>query len=1130
MNPRERFFEPYENDGLLKFLYSKFRDGRSLHITGLSGSSDSFLLYSCFRNLNLTLLYIVHDKEEALYTYDDVKHISKSDEHLLYYPASYKKAYQYEEVDNANVLQRISVLNELQKKKSPHIIITHPEAICEKVISKKSLSSNTFLISVGNKLDVSFLSEWLSSYEFEQSDFVYEPGQFSIRGGIVDVFSYSHDEPFRIELNGNEVESIRVFSIESQLSSRKVEHACITPNVQTKLISESRESFFSFLPEDSIIMSKDFKFCLDVCRIHYEKTLEKYEELKKKSGDSSLITHPERLMINEQFLSEQLSKVTKAEIGTKNYFGSEQVQFNTKPQPSFNKDFSLLTEDLREKHLQGYTIYLCSDSLKQIDRLNSIFEELDADLPIHTLNISLRAGFIDERLKILFYTDHEIFERHHRYKVKEKPGKTSAMTIKELRSLQRGDFVTHSDYGIARFAGMETREINGKQQEVLRLVFKDDDLLYINIHSLHKISKYSGKDGAVPAMSKLGSGEWEAKKNKVKKQVKDIAKELIRLYALRKSAPGFSFSPDSFLQAELESSFIYEDTPDQAKATQDVKHDMEQPYPMDRLICGDVGFGKTEVAIRAAFKAVCDNKQVAVLVPTTVLAMQHYKTFRERLKKFPCMVEYISRFKTATQIKETLRRVAEGKTNILIGTHRLIGKDVKFKDLGLLIIDEEQKFGVKVKEKLREMKVNIDTLTLTATPIPRTLHFSLMGARDLSIISTPPPNRQPVQTEVHEYNEEIIRDAIVFELKRGGQVFVVHNRVSDIEEFAASIKRLVPDSTLAIAHGQMDGEQLEKVMIGFVEGEYDILVSTNIIESGLDIPNANTIIINKAHSFGLSDLHQMRGRVGRSNKKAYCYLLVPPMATLPADARKRLQVLEEFSDLGDGFKVAMRDLDIRGAGNLLGAEQSGFINDLGFDMYHKILDEAIQELKESEFKELFEKELQLKELKALSPDCTIETDLSIIIPESYVSNITERLNLYSTIDSIKSEEQLTAFCNSLTDRFGPMPKEVEDLILTIRLRWKAEKLGFEKLVLKGGMMKGQFVPAENVSYYRSEVFGVILQYVQIHSKTCKMREVQKKLTIQIEGIESVSDAYRVLSDIENRIINLTKAQEELKQT
>ena len=1111
----EELITLYSTDGLTKTVFDRLNasNPQRIQLKGLIGSSDAVLAATLYKLKNQGQLFVLHEKEEAFYFLNDLQNLLP-DKEILFFPTSYKKPYQFEETDNANVLQRAEALNILNTRTEPQLIVSYPEALTEKVITKKSLSSNTFRIKVGDKLDHSFLSEWLASYDFEKTDFVFEAGQFALRGGIMDIYSFSNEYPYRIELFGNEIESIRTFNPDTQLSVEKKDVISIVPNVQTKLLQENRESFFEFIPSNYSVWIRDVRQMLDVVERSFVKATAEYDKMQKQVGGNNLITAPETLFENSDQLATQLEKFHILEFGKQFFYKTDQqYNFQIKPQPSFNKEFKLLADDLHEKQNSGYINIITAESYKQTDRLTTIFDEIDAGISFRSLNIGLREGFIDENLKLTCYTDHQVFERFHRYRAKEKFSRSKAITLKELRSLQPGDYVAHSEYGIARFVGLEKIDNDGQQQEAIRLVFKDNDLLYISIHQLHKISRYSGKDGALPQLSKMGSGDWEAKKSKVKKQVKDIAKELIQLYALRKAAPGYAYSHDSFLQVELESSFIYEDTPDQAKATADVKIDMEAPHPMDRLVCGDVGFGKTEIAIRAAFKAVCDNKQVAVLVPTTVLAMQHYKTFRDRLKNFPCVVEYVNRFKTAAQVKETLARVAEGKTHILIGTQKLIGKAVKFKELGLLIIDEEQKFGVTVKEKLREFKVNVDTLTLTATPIPRTLHFSLMGARDLSIIATPPPNRQPVTTEIHMFDEELIRDAVAYELKRNGQVFFVHNRISDIDEIAGTIKRLVPDARVAVGHGQMEGDKLEKIMLGFVEHDFDVLVSTNIIESGLDIPNANTMIINRAHMFGLSDLHQMRGRVGRSNKKAFCYLLTPPIANLPADSRKRLNALEEFSDLGDGFKVAMRDLDIRGAGNLLGAEQSGFISDIGFEMYHKILDEAIQELKETEFRDLFAKEIEQRELKALSPDCTIETDLSIIIPDAYVSNITERLSLYSAIDNLKSPEELEMFRISLIDRFGPVPKEVEALLNTVQMRWKAEKLGFEKLVLKNGVMKGYFVPSENESYYKSEVFGTILTYVQTHSKNCRLKEQSKKLILFVDNINSIEKATVLLEDI-----------------
>ncbi len=1106
------FIQLYRDDSLVQTidrrLHSSTEKPVRVHCKGIVGSLDAVLAAALCRQDSQTHVFILHEKEEAAYFLNDLQNLLP-DKEILFFPTSYRKPYQLVETDNANILRRAEVLSQLSLG-GTELIVTYPEALTEKVISQKSLVQNTFTAKIGEKLDTNFIAEFLQSYDFEKTDFVYEAGQFSIRGGIVDVFSFANDLPYRIELFGDEIESMRTFNPDTQLSVATVSHISIVPNIQSKITVEGRETFLGFLPSQATIWVKDVELTLEVIDKYFEKAEEAYES----ATEPRLISAPTELFDTRRNFLNQLKERTVLEFGKRFYFkDAEKVEYPAAAQPSFNKDFNLLANTLQDNLTHGYTNVIAADSIRQQERLNTIFEEINPFIKYQPLNLAFREGFVDHNAKIACYTDHQIFDRFHRYKARERFSKSKAMTLRELRTLQPGDYVTHIDYGIGRFAGLEKIEVNGSPQEAIRLVFRDDDLLYVSIYSLHKISKYTGKDGNPPQMSKLGSPEWENKKSRIKKQVKDIAKELISLYAKRKAAPGFAFSRDSFLQAELESSFLYEDTPDQAKATTDVKKDMEQAHPMDRLVCGDVGFGKTEVAIRAAFKAATDNKQVVVLVPTTVLAMQHYKTFKDRLEKFPVRVEYVNRFKTTQQIKETLQKVAEGQIDILIGTHRLVGSDVKFKNLGLLIIDEEQKFGVKTKDKLKEMRVNVDVLTLTATPIPRTLHFSLMGARDLSIIATPPPNRQPVTTEVHVFGEEVIRDAISEELRRGGQVFFVHNRINDIVELGDMILRLVPDARIGVAHGQMEGSRLEKTMLKFIDGEYDVLLSTNIIESGLDIPNANTIIINRAHQFGLADLHQMRGRVGRSNRKAYCYLLTPPVSALSTDSRKRLHTLEEFSDLGDGFKIAMRDLDIRGAGNLLGAEQSGFISDLGFETYHKILDDAIQELKEDEFRELFAHEINIKELVT---DCIIETDLPIIIPEIYVPSISERLNLYSQLDNIKEETELEQFQTGIVDRFGQLPAEVKDLIEMVRLRWVAEKLGFEKLTLKNSSMKGYFVPADNEKYYKSEVFGAILQFIQQNPRKCRLKEAKDKLILIFDDITSILQAQEILSSIEEK--------------
>lgn len=1105
----------YRNDSVVQTIAetTKPNDDLSLKVQGLIGSLDAVFISAIYGINHQNHLIVLHDKEEAAYFHNDLQNLLQGKE-VLFFPTSYKRAYEFEETENANILMRAEILNRINHKASNgELIVTYPEALTERVINKRSLTQNTFTAKVGEQVDVEFLSELLVTYDFEKTDFVYEAGQYAVRGGIIDVFSYAHDLPYRIELFGNEIESIRTFDPSTQLSEETVKEINIIPNIQTKLIQEERQAFLDFVPNNTKVWFKDYQHTLDIIDKYFEKAKDSFNHILEESGDIQLVLNPEDLFETSATFSEQANKLVKIEFGNRFYLEhTHSFKVTSNPQPSFNKDFDILVKDVADSKMKGFTSLISAESIKQLERLENIFQELDPSLSFQGLNIGLRQGFVDETLKIACYTDHQIFERFHRYKTKDKHSKSKALTLKELRILKPGDFVTHIDYGIGRFAGLDKRVVNDKAQEVIRLVYRDDDLLYVSIHALHKISKYSGQEGNAPAISKLGSPEWENKKKKVKKNVADIANELIELYAKRKQAGGFAYSKDSFLQVELESSFIYEDTPDQATSIAAVKEDMEQPHAMDRLVCGDVGFGKTEVAIRAAFKAVTDNKQVAILVPTTILAMQHFRTFSERLKNFPVKVEYINRFRTTKQIKETLQNVKDGETQMLIGTHRIVNKDVEFKDLGLMIIDEEQKFGVKVKEKLKEMRVNVDALTLTATPIPRTLHFSLMGARDLSVISTPPPNRQPVTTQIQIFKDEFIRDAISFELRRGGQVFFVHNRVGDIEQVANIILRLVPDARIGIAHGQMDGAKLEKAMMKFIEGEYDVLVSTNIIESGLDIPNANTIIINHAHMFGLSDLHQMRGRVGRSNKKAFCYLLSQPTSGLTSDARKRLSTLEEFSDLGDGFKVAMRDLDIRGAGNLLGAEQSGFISDLGFDAYHKILDEAVRELKETKFKDLFVKELS-DTTRLLAQDCSVETDLEILIPDEYVSSITERLSLYNQLDNIKSEDKLQAFTEEITDRFGPIPAPVFELINSVRLRWLAQQAGFEKLMLKGGKLKGYFVPQTNEAYYKSEVFSKVLAYMQAHPRRCKMKEIKEKLLLTIEEVQEVNIAKQLISEM-----------------
>lgn len=1086
---------------------------QNIRLKGLAGSFDAVVAASSFKLHPHDYFIVLQDKEEAAYFQNDLQNLLGRE--ILLFPMSYKRPYEFLEIENANILMRAEVLNRLAEKTKPEIVVTYPEALSERVINKRSLASNTFTVKLKEKLEIPFLEEFLHSYDFEKTDFVYEAGQFSVRGGIIDVFSFAHELPYRIELFGDEVDSIRSFDPGSQLSVDTLTQISIIPNVQTKLMQEERQSLLDFISPTTRLWFKDFQLTLDVLKKSFEKAEGSFETIVQQSG-AQVVLKPEQLFEVAKTFKARSESFQRIEFGSRSSLSDSMVfDLPAAAQPSFNKNFELLAGDLMEHQAQGYSNFIAADIPKQHDRLKEIFEEIHPEIRFQALEFALREGFVDQSLKIVCYTDHQIFERFHRYRSKEKFSKSKAITLRELHTLQPGDFVTHIDYGIGKFAGLEKKEVNGHEQESIRLVYRDNDLLYVSIHALHKISKYSGKDGSPPQISKLGSQEWESKKAKVKGKVKDIAKELISLYAKRKTAPGFAFSPDSYLQAELESSFLYEDTPDQARATEDVKRDMQEPHPMDRLICGDVGFGKTEVAIRAAFKATADGKQVAVLVPTTILAMQHHRTFKDRLRNLPVRVEYISRFRTEKEIKKIIADVKEGKVDILVGTHRVVSKDIEFKDLGLLIVDEEQKFGVKVKDRLKELKVNVDVLTLTATPIPRTLHFSLMGARDLSIIATPPPNRQPVTTELHTFDEKIIRDAVSHELRRGGQVFFVHNRVGDIDSVANTIYKLVPDAKIGIAHGQMEGDKLERAMMKFIDAEYDVLVSTNIIESGLDIPNANTIIINQAHMFGLSDLHQMRGRVGRSNKKAFCYLLTPPASLLTSDSRKRLAALEEFSDLGDGFKVAMRDLDIRGAGNLLGGEQSGFINDLGFETYHKILDDAIQELKENEFRDLFAVELAEK-AKIIVQDCVIETDLEILIPETYVNNTSERLQLYARLDNIKDEEQLKKFSDELSDRFGEIPAAVHEMINSVRLRWLGEELGFEKISLKNERIRGYFVSG-NDAYFNSEIFGLILKFAQNNPRRCKIKDQGGKPLIVIENVPTVDAAIELFNHMIGRL-------------
>lgn len=1095
-------------------LVSHLKDGGGKHlkVQGLIGSARAVVCSAVLGPVGGTHIYILNDKETAAYFFNDMESLFGemgavfARKKVLFFPSSYKRPFEPHVQDKSNTLARSEVFNRLAGAARKKIVVTYPEALCEKIITRRFLSKNTIHLNVGEEISLDFIIDVLNGYGFERQDFVVQPGQFSVRGGIVDVFSYSNDYPFRIEFFGDDVESIRTFDPASQLSREKFNRIRILPDIHSQNIRDKEDSLLSFISGGSVVWIEDIQLMLDKIAEAYEKAYASFVQ----AGPEEEALHAPGNFISGDRIMQDMRNHRLVEFGKQfTRSGAAVIRFKQSPQPSFNKNFQLLIQDLNKNSKNAIKNVILSDNPKQLERLYAIFEDvqlktaMQVNFDFDTMNISLHEGFIDKELKLACYTDHQIFERYHRFYLKDSFTRKEAITLKELNDLQPGDYVTHIDHGVGRFDGLEKIDNNGKEQEAIRLIYKNSDILYVSIHSLHRIAKYVGREGSIPRLDRLGSNAWNRLKNKTKKKVKDIAKELIALYARRKASEGFGFSPDTYMQNELEASFIYEDTPDQIKATQDVKSDMEKPYPMDRLICGDVGFGKTEVAIRAAFKSVSDSKQVAVLVPTTILALQHYHTFRERLKTFPCTVDFINRFKSAKKQKETLKSVSEGTIDIIIGTHRLISKDVKFRDLGLLILDEEQKFGVSAKERLKEFKVNVDTLTLTATPIPRTLQFSLMGARDLSIINTPPPNRYPVQTEISSFNEEVIREAIYYEIARGGQIFFLHNRVQNIGEVEQVLHRFCPDIKIAVAHGQLEGRHLEKVMMDFINQQYDLLLATTIIESGLDIPNVNTIIINDAHNFGLSDLHQLRGRVGRTNKKAFCYLLAPPLSIVTPEARKRLKAVEEFSDLGSGFNIAMRDLDIRGAGNILGAEQSGFISEIGFEMYHKILNEAINELKETEFKGFFKDE---EKRKAFVSECQIETDMELMIPDHYITNITERLSLYRGLDNMTSEAELDQFRMELSDRFGPVPEQVEGLMDAIRLRWLARKGGFEKIFLKKNRMIVHFVRDQDSEYYRSGIFTSILKYVQNHPKKCLMKEKPGHLTMTVVSISTVREA------------------------
>jgi transcription-repair coupling factor (superfamily II helicase) len=1123
----QEIIEKHPKLDVLEEILAKSKQN-TIALSGMAASGKAVFLAAAFKRLHSSHFVVCPDAEAAAYFYNDLENLfeeanaSFDERRIFFFPHSKKNPYEQRDTDNADVLFRAEVINRLSSVSRKNIIVSYPEALSEKIISKKALKENLLQIQKGDMLSLDFVVETLVEYDFERSDFVVEPGQFAVRGGIVDVFSFSNDKPYRILFLGDEIDSIKSFNIEDQLTQKSLKTIQILPNIKEQKASEYLVDITDYLSDNAVFWVEDYHFCLEIIN----KELEKARKFYSEAADREQLRPPQEQFASAEEIAEKFHKKTLLLFNkTTKLAIQEELVFHQQSQINFNKSFEILKENFRQNTEEGIANYIFASSMKQIERLKHIFEDIslveksEPQQLFTAVNTALSMGFVDKDLQIAFYTDHQIFDRYHRFRLKERFGKKESLNIEEFHNLKPGDYVTHIDHGIGCFDGLEKIDVNGKEQEALRIIYKNNDLLYVSIHSLHRISKYTSEEGSIPTMNKLGTASWKKLKNKTQSKLKDIARELIALYAKRKTSKGFAFSPDNYLQAELEASFFFEDTEDQVKATVDVKKDMEESYPMDRLICGDVGFGKTEIAIRAAFKAVCDSKQVAVLVPTTILALQHYHSFKDRIGNLPCTVDYISRFKTAKEIRESLRKLKAGEIDILIGTHRIISKDIEFKDLGLLVIDEEQKFGVAAKEKLREIKVNVDTLTLTATPIPRTLQFSLMGARDLSVINTPPPNRYPIQTEIHSFNEDIIREAILYEVSREGQVFFVHNRVQNLMEVASMIKKFCPQVKIAIAHGQMDGKELENIMLDFIDGMFDVLVSTSIIESGLDISNANTIIINNAQNFGLSDLHQMRGRVGRTNKKAFCYLLAPPLSTLTDRAKKRLKALVDFSNLGSGFNIAMRDLDIRGAGNILGAEQSGFISEIGYEMYQKILDEALQELKEKEFKALFAEEDKKEDAgkpREYTKDSTLESDLQILIPDSYVMSSNERLKLYKKLNEVKSEKELQEFETALIDRFGELPSATEELLDSLRLRWIAKSLGIEKIFLKKKSLIAHFISDTDSVFWNSAEFTAILNFVQNHPKNSRLKEESNVLKLLIKEQDSVKTALQTLIRIREK--------------
>lgn len=1095
-----------------KEIFENLYQNRKVIAKGFAGSVPSIVAAEIFVTFKKTVLFIADDKEYSQYVTTELEELAGED-HVLYFPETHLDPYQIEKTQNANVVLRTEVLNRMMTDHSPKIIVVSPNALSEKVMKKEDFKAISKTIRKGTLLEADISEQLQEKFGFVLTDFVSEPGEFSVRGGIVDVFSYSNEKPYRISLFGNEVESIKEFDIETQLSVQKVDEFELVSNMNFAVIGE-KVPFLKIIPKDSIIVSRNLLLTSNIIKDFFRKAEEKFltlhQDIQHRKPDELFVSEVEWTEIVKEFkgVDFSLQSVNQNDTNVGNQYA--EVRFNQTPQPSFHKNFELLIEDLEQKLSQNYDTWISFSSEKQKERLEEIFEELEKNIPFKPFLSDLHEGFVDPDQKISVYTDHQIFDRYQRFKVKNAFAKSEQLTLKDLMSLKVGDYITHIDHGIGKFMGLVKVNNDGKIQECFKLSYKNGDLLYVSIHSLNKISKYNGPEGKEVVLSKLGSPAWKTLKQKTKSRVKQIAFDLIKLYAERKSAKGFSFSPDSYLQNELEASFIYEDTPDQEKATIDVKKDMESDTVMDRLICGDVGFGKTEVAIRAAFKAATDGKQVAVLVPTTILAFQHYRSFVDRLKDFPVTISYMNRFRTAKQKSETIEGLKSGKIDIVIGTHQLVSEKVKFKDLGLLIIDEEHKFGVSVKDKLKTLKSNVDTLTLTATPIPRTLQFSLMAARDLSVIKTPPPNRQPVETHVIGFDEEMIRDAVSYEIQRGGQVYFINNRIENLKDIAGLIQRLVPEARITIGHGQMEGKELEARVLDFMEGKFDVLVSTTIVESGVDVPNANTIFINDAQKFGMADLHQMRGRVGRSNRKAFCYLITPPFDLMTSDARKRLEAVEQFSDLGSGFQIAMKDLEIRGAGDLLGADQSGFINEMGFDTYQKIMQEALEELQNDEnFENLFENEEDRKKLFKSNKDVNIDTDLELMLPDDYVQSTEERLQLYQKLAEIDNKKDLNQFEYELKDRFGELPEEAVNLLKSIELKWMASEIGFEKIVVNKGVFLGYFPSSPQDRFYQSDKFKHIISYLSQHPSEAVLKEKSGKdgtlLYLRKDHVHSVNE-------------------------